>query len=291
MSTQNIMNKILVFGGNGQLGQCLQVAGDDRSMVFLSSKEADICNEVQLEQLFSQYVPSHVINCAAYTAVDKAEDEIEEANKINAIGPGILAKLCKRFNTVLIHISTDFVFEGNQTGLLSEECPTHPTGVYGKTKLDGEVLIQETWEKHIIIRTSWLYSEYANNFAKTMLRLSQDRDELKVVADQVGTPTYAPDLAKVLWQIAGSVDEKYGLYHYSNEGVASWYDFAYAIFELSDTNIRLLPIKTEDFPTKAKRPPYSVMDKSKIKEQFNLVIPNWRDSLKVCLQRLQEMHK
>ncbi|MDM8176809.1 MULTISPECIES: dTDP-4-dehydrorhamnose reductase [Olivibacter] len=285
------MSKIIVLGGQGQLGQCLQSVCEDKAMVFLSSKEADISNEAQLEQWFIQYNPSHIINCAAYTAVDKAEDEKEEASKINTIAPGILAGLCKRFDAILIHISTDFVFEGNQTGLLEETSIANPTGVYGQTKLDGETTIQQIWNKHIIIRTSWLYSEYANNFVKTMLRLAQDREELKVVADQVGTPTYARDLAEVLCKIIDNniTEDEYGLYHYSNEGVASWYDFAYAVFELSNTNIRLFPIKTADFPTKAKRPAYSVMDKSKIKKQFNLVIPNWRDSLKNCLQRLKEI--
>ncbi|MEH6307390.1 dTDP-4-dehydrorhamnose reductase [Olivibacter sp. CPCC 100613] len=283
------MSKILVFGGSGQLGQCLKSVCADKDMIFLSSEEADICNEVQLEGKFIQYKPSHVINCAAYTAVDKAEDEEEKASEINAVAPRIIAQLCKRFNTVLIHISTDFVFEGNQTGLLDETYPTKPTGVYGKTKLNGEIAIQQIWDKHIIIRTSWLYSEYGHNFVKTMLRLAQDREELKVVADQVGTPTYAPDLAKVLCKMVDNTEHRYGLYHYSNEGVASWYDFACAIFELNSTNMRVLPIKTADFPTKAQRPAYSVLDKSKIKEQFNLLIPNWRESLTVCLQRLKEV--
>lgn len=280
------MSKLLVLGGFGQLGQCLQtVCGGDA--IFLSSKEADISNESQLEQLFHQHRPTHVINCAAYTAVDKAEEEIEAATSINAIAPGKLAERCKRFDTVLIHISTDFVFEGTQTGLLAEEDTARPTGIYGKTKLAGELAIQAAWEKHIIIRTSWLYSEYANNFAKTMLRLAEGREELKVVADQVGTPTYALDLAKALCEIIKKTEGKYGIYHYSNEGVASWYDFAHAIFELNGVNIRLLPIKTSEFPTKAKRPAYSVLDKTKIKKQFNLDIPNWRDSLRTCLERLQ----
>ncbi|WP_134091982.1 dTDP-4-dehydrorhamnose reductase [Olivibacter sp. XZL3] len=279
------MSKLLVLGGFGQLGQCLQTVCEDDT-IFLSSKDADIGNESQLEHLFHQHQPTHVINCAAYTAVDKAEDEVEAATKINAIAPGKLAELCKRFDTILIHISTDFVFEGSQTGLLTEEDATRPTGVYGRTKLTGELAIQAAWEKHIIIRTSWLYSEYANNFAKTMLRLAKDREELKVVADQVGTPTYALDLAKALCEIIKKAEGMYGVYHYSNEGVASWYDFAHAIFELNHVNIRLLPIKTSEFPTKAKRPAYSVLDKSKIKKQFNLSIPNWRDSLRVCLERL-----
>jgi len=284
-------NKILVFGGKGQLGQCLTAASKNDDLIFLSSTEGNICDKEQIEELFNKYKPKTVINCAAYTAVDKAEDEEVEATALNATGPAILAELCKQFDTVMIHISTDFVFEGSTTGLLNESDVTKPTGVYGKTKLEGEYLIQNIWNKHIIIRTSWLYSEYANNFAKTMLKLAQDRDELNIVADQVGTPTYAIDLANALLTIIDNNDEKYGLYHYSNEGVASWYDFAHAIFELSNKQLRLKPIKTIDFPTKAKRPAYSVLDKTKIKQQFQLLIPHWRDSLKICLTRLNDINR
>lgn len=284
-------NKILVFGGKGQLGQCLTAASKNDDLIFLSSTEGNICDKEQIEELFNKYKPKTVINCAAYTAVDKAEDEEVEATALNATGPAILAELCKQFDTVMIHISTDFVFEGATTGLLSENDVTKPTGVYGKTKLEGEHLIQNIWNKHIIIRTSWLYSEYANNFAKTMLKLAQDRDELNIVADQVGTPTYAMDLANALLTIIDNNDQKYGLYHYSNEGVASWYDFAHAIFELNNKQLRLKPIKTIDFPTKAKRPAYSVLDKTKIKQHFQLLIPHWRDSLKICLTRLKDINR
>lgn len=284
-------NKILVFGGKGQLGQCLTAVSKKDDLIFLSSTEANICDKEQIEGLFNKYMPKTVINCAAYTAVDKAEDEEVEATALNATGPAILAELCKQFDTIMIHISTDFVFEGATTGFLNENDLTKPTGVYGKTKLEGEHLIQNIWNKHIIIRTSWLYSEYANNFAKTMLKLAQDRDELNIVADQVGTPTYAMDLARALLTIIDNNDQKYGLYHYSNEGVASWYDFAHAIFELSNKQLRLKPIKTIDFPTKAKRPAYSVLDKTKIKQQFHLLIPHWRDSLKICLARLNDINR
>lgn len=282
-------NKILVFGGKGQLGQCLRSVSKNDDLIFLSSAEANICNKEQIESLFNKYKPKVIINCAAYTAVDKAEDEAAVATALNTTGPEILAELCRQFDVLIIHISTDFVFEGTTTGLLNEDEVTKPTGIYGKTKLDGERAIQEVWNKHIIIRTSWLYSEYANNFVKTMLRLAQDRDELNIVVDQVGTPTYAMDLASAILAIINNTDHKYGLYHYSNEGVASWYDFAHAIFELSNKKLHLKPIKTIDFPTKAKRPAYSVLDKTKIKQQFQLSIPHWRESLKVCLVRLHEL--
>lgn len=282
-------NKILVFGGKGQLGQCLKSVSKKDDLVFLSSAEASICNKEQIESVLNKYKPKVIINCAAYTAVDKAEDEAAVATALNTTGPALLAELCRQFDVLIIHISTDFVFEGTTTGLLNEDEVTKPTGIYGKTKLDGERAIQEVWNKHIIIRTSWLYSEYANNFVKTMLRLAQDRDELNIVADQVGTPTYAMDLASAILAIIDNTDHKYGLYHYSNEGVASWYDFAHAIFELSNKKLHLKPIKTIDFPTKAKRPAYSVLDKTKIKQQFQLSIPHWRESLKVCLIRLNEL--
>lgn len=281
------MDKIVVFGGNGQLGQCLKtVSLQDERLIFLSSTEADITNESQLITVFETYTPAIVINCAAYTAVDRAEDEPEEASLLNAIAPGLIAKLCEQYKATLIHISTDFVFEGAKTGLLRETEETKPTGVYGSTKLKGEKAIVEHLKEHIIIRTSWLYSEYGHNFAKTMLRLAKDKDELGVVADQVGTPTYAIDLAQAILALVNSTEKKYGLYHYSNEGVASWFDFAHAIFEYSQTKIKLNPLRTDEFPTKAKRPAYSVLDKSKIKEYYQLQIPHWRDSLQICLQKL-----
>lgn len=281
------MDKIVVFGGNGQLGQCLKtVSLQDERLIFLSSTEADITNESQLITVFETYTPAIVINCAAYTAVDKAEDEPEEASLLNAVAPGLIAKLCEQYKATLIHISTDFVFEGAKTGLLRETEETKPAGVYGSTKLKGEKAVVERLKEHIIIRTSWLYSEYGHNFAKTMLRLAKDKDELGVVADQVGTPTYAIDLAQAILALVNSTEKKYGLYHYSNEGVASWFDFAHAIFEYSQTKIKLNPLRTDEFPTKAKRPAYSVLDKSKIKEYYQLQIPHWRDSLQICLQKL-----
>lgn len=289
MLVKQKMSKI-VLGGSGQLGQCIKsVAGEkreDSKLIFLSSKEADLNNYGQMRNMFEAYKPQMIINCAAYTAVDKAEDEQDIAYALNADAVGNLASLCKHYNSELIHISTDFVFEGNQPGLLTEEDITKPIGVYGQTKLIGEQKIQEEWKRAIILRTSWLYSEYGNNFLKTILRLASNRDELKIVSDQVGTPTYAIDLARVILHIISLENKKYGIYHYSNEGVASWYDFAYEICRIKELSVAVKPIKTVEFPTKAKRPIYSVMDKTKIKETFNLEIPHWTDSLRSCLERL-----
>jgi len=282
------MSKILVLGGQGQLGQALasESAGDGR-FVFLTSEEADITDEEQLKQVFEKHEPTCIVNCAAYTAVDKAEDEPLLAARLNADALLTIAGLCKRYGADLVHISTDFVFEGTQAYPLGEGDLTKPIGVYGKTKLAGEENIQKLVENFIIIRTSWLYSEFGHNFAKTMLRLAKERDSIKVVADQVGTPTYARDLAKGILQIINQPDKVYGVFHYSNEGVASWYDFAHEIVDLSGNAVQVAPIKSEEFPTKAQRPSYSVLDKSKIKAAYRLSIPHWRDSLKVCLEYLK----
>jgi dTDP-4-dehydrorhamnose reductase len=285
-----MMENIIVFGGSGQLGQCLKAVAHERNVHnihFLSSAEGDVLNEDSIKIVFDHYKPAYVINCAAYTAVDKAEDEIEQSRKINKTGAENLAQACKAAKATLIHISTDFVFKGDVPHPLTETDPIGPTGVYGLTKLEGELGIERIFDEHIIIRTSWLYSEYGNNFAKTMLKLAADRDQLKIIADQVGTPTYAIDLAGAVLDIIVSDKKEYGIYHYSNEGVASWYDFAVAIFELAGTKIHVLPIRTAEYPTKATRPPYSVMDKTKIKHTFEIAIPYWRDSLAVCIQKLK----
>lgn len=280
---------ILVFGGVGQLGQCIQKVAEQKNisgLIYLDEKEGNILDLDLLKALFQKYKPSYVINCAAYTAVDKAEDEVEIARKVNKDGAANLAVLSAEFDATMIHISTDFVFEGNQTGLLTEEDVANPVGIYGLTKLEGEISIQEATQKYFTLRTSWLYSEFANNFVKTMIRLGKERSELGVIVDQVGSPTYAVDLAKVIVHIIESKSEAYGLYHFSNEGVTSWYDFATAIFELADLTVKVKALKTSEYPTKARRPFYSVMDKTKIKQNLGVAIPYWRDSLKVCLEEL-----
>ncbi|GGC65000.1 NAD(P)-dependent oxidoreductase [Pedobacter quisquiliarum] len=280
------MSKILVFGASGQLGTCLRSVAARQGITeitFPVEGSANILNKEGLKALFDLEKPEFVINCAAYTAVDKAEDELKLATDINCEGAKNLAVLCKDYASTLIHISTDFVFEGNIPKLLQEEDIASPISVYGLTKLQGEQAIAAVTGQFYILRTSWLYSEFANNFVKTMLKLGADRDELKVIADQVGTPTYAIDLAEAIFKIIASGNTSYGIYHYSNEGVTSWYDFAKAIFELSNTSVKLLPISTSEYPTKAMRPAFSVMNKQKIKTTFNLDIPHWRDSLEKCI--------
>lgn len=283
------MSRTLVFGGSGQLGSCLKTLAEAQGIddiVFPEERYADIRDLDGLQKAFQQFNPTYVINCAAYTAVDRAEDEHELARQVNRNGAANLAKLCNTHGAILIHISTDFVFEGNIPKLLSETDRANPISVYGLTKLEGEQAIAAQMQEFYILRTSWLYSEHGNNFVKTMLNLGSTRDELSVIADQVGTPTYAMDLASAIFHIIASEKHAYGIYHFSNEGVTSWYDFAKAIFDISGMRTKVLPIPGTEYPTKAARPAYSVMDKTKIKNTFNLEVPYWRDSLKICLEKL-----
>lgn len=283
------MKTTLVFGASGQLGQCLAHVAQEKSMaglVFPPEDQANILNPAGLRTLFEQHRPAYVVNCAAYTAVDKAEDEVEIARKVNRDGVENLARLCGEFGTTLIQISTDFVFAGTGNQPLVETDEAAPISVYGLTKLEGEQVIAPLTSQYFILRTSWLYSEFAGNFVKTMLKLGRERDELKIIWDQTGTPTYAIDLAGCILHIIESQSTAYGIYHYSNEGVTSWYDFATAIFELSHTSVKTLPIRTAEYPTKATRPAYSVMDKSKVKKELGVAIPHWRVSLATCLERL-----
>lgn len=281
---------IIVIGGRGQLGQCLQeIIGRKKQtyqFIFLSSKELDYTDQSQTSGIFKQYQPVFCINCAAYTAVDQAEEEQEQAFAINQFAVKNLAEQCRLHQTTLIHISTDFVFNGDHSIPLTEELPVKPVNIYGLSKLKGEQEIQAILEAHYILRTSWLYSEKANNFVKTMLKLSKNRNQLNVIYDQVGTPTYAMDLAKVILQLIGLEQPVYGLYHYSNEGVASWYDFAKAVFEFAEVDMQISPVSSAAFVTKAKRPHYSVLDKTKIKTALQIEIPYWRDSLNTCIQNL-----
>jgi dTDP-4-dehydrorhamnose reductase len=285
------MNNILIFGASGQLGQCIQHVAALKgisSIVFLPESEADILDTDGLEKVFDQYKPAYVINCAAYTAVDRAEDDVDIAQKVNETGAGNLAVQCNAHGAVLIHISTDFVFKGDLARPLKEDDEANPVSVYGQTKLDGEKAVSAALKEHFIIRTGWLYSEYANNFVKTMLKLGSERDELKIIADQVGTPTYAIDLAEFILMIITTESKAYGTYHYSNEGVTSWFDFARAIFDISATRVKAIPVRTDEYVTRAIRPSYSVMDKSKAKQTFNIEIPYWRDSLVKCIGELQK---
>jgi dTDP-4-dehydrorhamnose reductase len=300
---------VLVTGANGQLGQAIQsIVGNYPSIdfVFCTSSELNITDKSNCETVFNKYKPQFCINAAAYTAVDKAESEPEKAFAINVTGAQNIAEVCKIHDTILLHVSTDFVFDAkyvdgtayydrelrlplkSEKGLTETDVP-FPAGIYGLTKLQGEQAIESTWAKHFIIRTSWVYSQYANNFMKTMLRLATERDSLSVVSDQIGTPTNAVDLAEALLKIITSYYAKsvrlsgvevFGIYNFSNEGQCSWYDFAKEIFRVNNIFINLQPIPTSAYPTPAKRPAYSVLDKSKIKEVFGVEIKNWEESLK-----------
>ncbi|PHM17941.1 MAG: dTDP-4-dehydrorhamnose reductase [Sulfuricurvum sp. PD_MW2] len=287
------MNNILVTGTNGQLGheiQNLSLKYPHYSFTFTDRTALDLSDLRATEDFFKGKRFDAIINCAAYTAVDKAESEDELADTINHRFVSMLAKIAKRDDSKLIHISTDYVFNGQSHRPYIENDPTEPQGIYGKTKCAGEKAILEISPKNtIILRTSWVYSAYGNNFVKTMLRLGRERNSLGVIFDQVGTPTYARDLASVILEIIPKIDNQAPeLYHYSNEGVASWYDFAKAIFELSGITCEVNPINTDQYPTPASRPHYSVLNKSKIKNDFNLTIAYWRDSLQSCLKALGE---
>ena len=282
--------KIVVLGASGQLGHCLKKVAQERSVVnisFPTEQEGNILKPELLIALFDKERPEFVINCAAYTAVDKAEDEVDICRKVNRDGAENIAKVCKKFDATLIHVSTDFVFKGNIPQLLSETDLAEPENIYGLTKLEGEKVIAEVLDKHFTLRTSWLYSEFGNNFVKTMLRLGKERNELGVIVDQVGSPTYAIDLAGAIYDIIDSESSDYGIYHYSNEGLTSWFDFAKTIFDISETKVHVKPVKTIEYVTRAVRPAYSVMDKSKIKSVFGINIPYWKDSLKTCITWLK----
>lgn len=273
---------VLVTGANGQLGQSLQFIAPNYpevQFVFCSSGEIDVTDYKDCEQAFTKYQPHYCINAAAYTAVDKAETEPEKAQLINVVGAKNLAEVCRMHNTILLHISTDFVFDGSKKLPYNEADIPSPTGVYGQTKLDGEKAIQSVFEKYYIIRTSWVYSQFGNNFMKTMLRLASERDVLSVVNDQIGTPTNAVDLADALVKIIISNKNAFGIYNYSNEGQCSWYGFAEKIFEVNNITIDLKTIPTSAYPTPAKRPKFSVLDKSKIKSVFGVEINSWEKSL------------
>ena len=283
------MTTILVTGGNGQLASCIKDVEkeyDDLNIIYTDHLELDICELNQIQTFFkSNPQIDYCINCAAYTAVDKAETEAEKAFEINATGAKNLAQVCNDHDAILIHVSTDFVFDGEKNEPYTETDAANPISVYGASKLQGEVEIQQALKEHFIIRTSWLYSEYGNNFMKTMLRLAETRDGISVVSDQIGTPTYAGDLAEIIIQIINTKTEKYGIYHYSNEGVASWFEFAKEIFKLTKNKIKVNPIPSIEYLTPAKRPQFSVLDKAKIKTDLQIKIPFWGDSLeKVILK-------
>ena len=286
--------KIFVAGASGQLGSELRELAPEFpgwQFLFTDIDTLDITNEKELESYFEVHTPDFIINCAAYTAVDKAESDIETAWKINALAPKLIAGFAKANKAKFIHVSTDYVFDGADEQPKNETDPVNPINVYGQTKLDGENYALSVNPETIVIRTAWLYSSYGHNFVKTMLRLGSERDEISVVNDQTGTPTYAADLANAILQIikkSESDPKRFlpGIYHYSNEGIATWYDFASAIFEVCKVPCKINPINTQQYPTPAKRPVFSVLNKSKIRETFEIKIPEWKESLEVCCRKL-----
>lgn len=281
---------ILVTGSNGQLGRSLKdrVESVERKdkFFFTDIEDLDICNRKDVKRFVENNKIGMIINCAAYTNVERAESDLQKAEEINAEAVGILAESLLPENGFLLHISTDYVFGGSEGNTpRNESQAAHPTGVYGETKLHGEQMIKRSGVQHIIIRTAWLYSEYGNNFFKTMHKLTAEKPELKVVFDQIGTPTYAGDLADCILKIVETPNlrENTGIYHFSNEGVCSWYDFAQMIARIAGhTQCDIKPCHSDEFPSAVKRPSYSVLDKTKIKNTFNIEIPFWVDSIKTC---------
>ena len=285
------MKKILVTGANGQLGSEMRRLGavSPNEYIFTDVAELDITDKAAVMAFTEQNNVNIIVNCAAYANVDKAEDDEATAELINSTAVRNLAEAMKAVDGTLFHVSTDYVFGSEGNTPRTEDMPTNPLGVYGQTKLRGEQAIAEVGAKAIIIRTAWLYSEFGNNFLKTMLRLTAEKESLNVVFDQVGSPTYAGDLALAIFSIIeGEVYEgNEGVYHFSNEGVCSWYDFATEIAAAAGhDNCKVQPCHSNEFPSKVTRPPFSVLDKTKIKTTFGIEIPHWRDSMLYCMQRL-----
>ncbi len=286
------MAKILITGANGQLGnemRCVATNDTKNSYVFTDVADLDITDAKAVASFFKELNPDFVVNCAAYTAVDKAEDEIELCSLINSKAVENIATSAKNIGCKVIHISTDYVYDGNATKPYNEDDITSPKSVYGKTKLKGEEYILTILPNSgIVIRTAWLYSAYGKNFVKTMIDLGKVRDSLNVVNDQKGTPTYAADLALAINQIINTPTFIPGVYNYSNDGECSWYEFACLIHDFAGVKCKINPISTEQYPTKATRPTYSVLNKNKIKETYGITIPNWKESLKKCIGLLNK---
>lgn len=283
--------KVLVTGCNGQLGNSLRREFEKDSQIeatYTDYDTLDITEREAVSAFLNEKKFDIVVNCAAYTAVDKAETDDLKASALNTGAVGNLGEAAAKNGTKVIHISTDYVFSGQGFRPYEENDEPYPQGIYGRTKLEGEGLLTSFCQDAMIIRTAWLYSEFGNNFVKTMLRLAKDRNELNVVCDQIGTPTYAGDLAKAIHAIIKHPRWEPGIYHFTDEGVASWYDFAKSIFDMAGVKIKVNPIPTKDYPTPAQRPLYSVLSKQKIKRTFGLEIPYWRTSLQACVDTIKK---
>jgi dTDP-4-dehydrorhamnose reductase len=285
--------RILVTGANGQLGNEMRVLAkniDSFEFDFTDVDELDLCNAEKVMEYFQKNRPVYIVNCAAYTAVDKAEEDTELCWKVNRDAVANLAKAATAVGAVVLHVSTDYVFDGSNSRPYLETDPVCPASAYGRSKLDGETMLLKYCPDSIIVRTAWLYSVYGNNFVKTMIRLGKERDCLNVVSDQIGTPTYAADLAKALMKIIQESEKgrfKSGIYHFSNDGVCSWYDFTLKIHQLAGiTSCKVSPISSKDYPAKANRPAYSVLSKDKIKADYGITVPQWEDSLAACIALL-----
>lgn len=288
-----VRQTILVTGANGQLGnefRQLAMSFPQYKFFFVTREELNIADHDAVNIFFNTSSPTYCINCAAYTAVDKAETEVGEAFNVNSKATAVLASACKKNNTRFIHISTDYVFDGTASVPYTEASKTNPVSVYGKSKMEGEQKAMELNPGSIIIRTAWVYSQFGKNFVKTMLRLMNDKPEIGVVNDQVGSPTYAADIAAAVMKIISSGDWHPGIYHFSNQGIISWFDFATAIKELTGSSCKVNAITTAQYPTPAKRPAYSVMDSTKISTTFDIPLTGWKQSLQVCLQRINEQN-
>jgi dTDP-4-dehydrorhamnose reductase len=283
------MLNILITGSNGQLGSEFRKASTlypSNNFIFTDIAELDITSALQVDQFFKENNIDLVINCAAYTAVDRAEEEPDLARLINYGAVANLVRVCKKYDIYLVHISTDFVFDGKSQRPYHEDDRPNPLSSYGKSKLAGEEAMMSCLERGMIIRTSWLYSAFGSNFVKTILKNGAEKGKLNVVDDQVGCPTYARDLAETILQILPKAlsSVRFEIYHYANEGQCSWYEFAKAAIELANISCEITPITSDNYPQKASRPAYSVMDKTKIKERFGISIPEWRESLKECVK-------
>ncbi len=290
---------LLITGARGQLGRCFEALASQYPQwhfLWADSTQVDIASRAALRRFWAEHQPDGCINCAAYTAVDRAESEPQRAYRTNAQGPRYLAELCAQSGAFLIHFSTDYVYHGRYNLPLLEDAPTHPRSVYARTKLAGDrAVLRHLPQRGMVIRTSWLYSPYGQNFARTILHLGRQRPELRVVFDQIGTPTYAPHLAQAVLHILERIRTQQcalealaGIWHYSHEGVCSWYDFAQAVVDLKGLSCRIQPIRTHEYPTTAARPPFSVLDKAKIKAAFALDIPHWRRGVEQWAAEVKE---